>query len=92
MSLMVTLALRLPAALGVKVTEMVQVPLAARLLEQVLVWAKSAAFVPLIAILLMLRVAWPLLASVTVWALLVVFTTWLAKLKLLGFKLAAGEG
>ena len=76
MSLMLTLALRLPVALGVKVTLMVQVPATARLLGQVLVWAKSAALLPVSAMLLMFKAAVPVLVSVTVRALLVVFTTW----------------
>ena len=92
MSAMVTLALRLPAALGVKVTLIVQVPLTANVLEQVLVWAKSLAFVPLIAILLMFKAAVPVFVSVTVLAAVVVFTTSLPKLRLLGLKPAPGAG
>ena len=70
----VKLALCAPRAPGVKVTLMVQVlPAASVLLPlgQVLVCAKSDAFVPLIAILLMLKAAEPLLDSVTASAELV---------------------
>ena len=78
LSVMVTLALRLPLADGVKVTLIVQVPPAARVLEllgQVLVCAKSPALVPLKLMLLMVKAALPLLASVTVCAALVVPTS-----------------
>jgi hypothetical protein len=74
---MVTLALRVPVAVGVKVTLMVQEAPAANVLEplgQVLVWAKSALLVPLSPILLMVRAAVPLFLRVTVWAALVVLT------------------
>ena len=77
LSVMLTLALRLPLALGVKVTLMVQEAPAASVLEllgQVLVCAKSPALVPLSPMLLMVRAALPLLVSVTVWAALVVLT------------------
>src|SRR2546430_530953 len=92
LSVMVTLALREPLAEGEKVTVMVQVPLAATLLGQLLVWAKSLAFVPDRAILLMLRDSVPLFVRVTVCAVLVVFTFWLPKLKLVGLKFTAGDG
>src|SRR5437764_9329605 len=71
LSVMLTLALRVPVAVGVKVTLMVQEALAARvlgLMGQVLVWAKSALLVPLKPILLMVRAALPLLVNVTVCA------------------------
>ena len=57
-----------PAAVGVKVRLIVQVPLAARvlgLIGQVLVWAKSPLFVPVIPILLMVRAVLPLFVNVT---------------------------
>lgn len=50
LSVIVTLALRLPLAVGEKVTLLVQAALTANVLGpigQVLVWAKSAALVPL---------------------------------------------
>jgi hypothetical protein len=58
---MVKEPLREPLAVGVKVTLRVQLALAARLEPQVLVWEKS----PLTAMLVMLRVALPVLLRVT---------------------------
>ena len=72
-----TLALRLPLALGEKVTVMVQLALTASELGQVLVCAKSEALVPVMLMLLMLRASVPLLVRVTAWAALVVPTFWL---------------
>jgi hypothetical protein len=75
-----------PAAVGVKVTEMVQLAPAATLVPQVLVSAKLDEA----AILLIVRVAVPVFFKVTVWAALVVPTVWLAKVRLVGDKLTAG--
>ena len=58
---------------------------AARVLPQVLVWAKS----PLVAMLLMARGAVPVLANSTDWAALVVPTTWLPNVNFVGDKLTA---
>ena len=69
LSVMLTLALRLPSAPGVKVTEIVQDALMASVLGlagQVVVWAKSPALLPVSAMLLMFKVAVPVLVSVTV--------------------------
>ena len=77
LSVMETVALRLPLVVGVKVTLMVQFDPAASVLDpvgQVVVWAKSPALVPARLMLLMVRAALPLLVSVTVWAALVVLT------------------
>jgi hypothetical protein len=71
---MLTLALRLPEAVGLNVTVMVQLAPAARLLGQVLVWAKSAALVPVMAILVMLSALVPVLVRVTACPVLVVPT------------------
>ena len=90
LSVMVTPALRVPVAVGVKVTLIVQEALAASVLGQLLVWAKSPALVPVSAMLLMVRSALPLLVNVTAWAVLVVLTCWLPKLRLVGLKLTAG--
>src|SRR5436305_14313851 len=81
---MLTAALRTPAAVGVNVTEIVQLPPAATLDPQVLVWAKSPLFVPVIAILVMLSAALRGLFNVMVWAALVVATFWLANVRLDG--------
>ncbi len=77
MSVIDTLALRVPVAVGVKVTLMVQEAPAARVLDpvgQVLVWAKSPLLVPLKPMLLMVKAALPLLVNVTACAVLVVLT------------------
>src|SRR5437588_623000 len=69
LSVMLTLALRVPVAVGVKVTLMVQEAPAATvlgLMGQVLVWAKSPALVPVKPIVLMVRAALPLFLRVTV--------------------------
>ena len=61
--------LLVPAAVGVKVTTMLQAAPAASLAPQLLVSAKS----PLAAMLLMLKLAVPLFVTVTFWLTLVVF-------------------
>ena len=59
-----TLADRVPFAEGVNVTVTKQLAPAATLEPQVLVWAKSLAFVPVIEMLLMATATLPLLLSV----------------------------
>jgi hypothetical protein len=71
---MVTEAVRVPAAAGVKVTLTVQLPPNATELPQVLVWLKSLAFVPVTEMLVMLKVAFPVFVRTTAWAALVVAT------------------
>jgi hypothetical protein len=66
LSVMVRVALRAPAAAGVKLTVIGQVPPAATLAPQVFVWPKSPMFVPVIAMLEMASVAVPVLVRVTV--------------------------
>ena len=61
LSVIVTAPVRVPAAVGLKVTLRVQLALAARLEPQVLVWEKS----PLAVMLIMLRVALPVLLRMT---------------------------
>jgi uncharacterized protein YqcC (DUF446 family) len=78
LSAMVTDAPRLPAAVGVNVTEMLQLPPAATLAPQVLLCAKSPGLVPVTAMLVIVKAADPVLLSVTDWAALVVPTFWLA--------------
>jgi hypothetical protein len=70
LSVMLSVPVREPVAVGVKVTLIVQVALAATLVPQLLVWAKS----PLAAMLEMLNAPVPLLVSVSVCAALVVPT------------------
>lgn len=77
LSAIVTLALRLPVAEGVKVTPIAQLLPAASvlgLIGHVFVWAKSPAFVPPTPMLVMVSGAAPLLVSVTDCAALVVPT------------------
>ena len=61
LSVMVTAPVLVPVAVGLKVTLMVQLALAATLEPQVLVWEKS----PLTVMLVMLRTALPVLLRVT---------------------------
>ena len=65
-------ALRLPVAEGVNVTEMVQFPLLLKLLPQLFVCEKSPEFVPVMLMLLIVNAWLPGLVSVTVCAVLVV--------------------
>ena len=95
LSLIVTLALRLPVAEGENVTLIVQFAPAANVLGlsgQEFVWAKSPALIPLTAILLIVSAAVPLLVSVTDLAALVVPTSWLPKLSDVGLSVTAGAG
>src|SRR5215472_10589808 len=68
LSVMVSAALREPRAAGVKVTLNVQLAPPATLEPQVLVSAKSPLFLPVIATLLRLSGALPILVKVTFWA------------------------
>lgn len=86
MSVIVRVPVRVPLAVGVKVTLIVQLPLTANEAPQLLVWAKS----PLVAMLVMVSAAVPLLVSVTVCAAEVVPTFWPAKVRLAGESPAAG--
>jgi hypothetical protein len=67
---------------------MLQLAPAANVALQVFVEAKS----PVAAIELMLRLAVPVFESVTACVALVVFTTWLANVKPVADRLAAGVG
>lgn len=76
-----------PVAVGVKVTEILQLLLAARVEPQVVVSAKLAEA----AMLLIDREPVPVLVKVTVWAVLVVATVWPAKVKPTGDRLTTGD-
>ena len=67
-----TVAVKLAADAGLKVTEMEQLAPAASELPQVLVWAKSAGLVPVMEMPLMESAAEPVFLSVAAWAALVV--------------------
>jgi len=88
LSVIVTLPVRVPMAVGVKVTAMVQLRPIRTELPQVLVSLKS----PLAAILVILRVAVPVLVRVTFWPALVVCRTWAAKVRLVLDKCTFGAG
>jgi hypothetical protein len=85
-----TEAVLVPVAAGLNVTLMVQFFPANTLDPQVLVSAKSAEFVPVIVMLVMVSVVVPILLRVTVCAVLVVPTVWLEKVRLVGAKEATG--
>ena len=84
-------ALRLPVADGVNVTLTVQVLLGVTVapVQVSALVAKSLAFVPLIVTVETVRLAVPVLVTVSVWAGLVVLVVWLLKLKLEAEKLTA---
>lgn len=79
-------ALRVPFAVGVKVTLIVHDVPAARPSPQVLVSAKSAAFEPVKVTLLMSTLSVPVLVSVATRAALVVFRPWLANVSAAGVR------
>src|SRR5436190_20599958 len=68
LSLMLTAAVRVPLAVGLNVTLIPQLAPAANELPQVWVCAKFPALVPVIAMLLMVKIAVPVFLSVTVLA------------------------
>src|SRR5438105_3019414 len=65
LSVTVRVAVRVPAAVGVKVTLIVQLPPAATLVPQLLVCVKSPLLVPVTAMLVMLKAVLPGLERVT---------------------------
>lgn len=92
-SLSVSVAVRVPVALGVKMTLIAQLAPAARVLgsvPQVFVWPKSMAFAPPSAIPLTVNAALPVLDSVTDCAALAVPVAWLANVSVDADKLATG--
>ncbi len=68
LSLMLSVAFRVPVAVGVKVALIEQLPPAATDVPQLLVWAKSPGLAPVREMPLMLSEALPVLLRVTVWA------------------------
>jgi hypothetical protein len=93
LSVMVTEPVRVPAAVGVKVTLMLQLPvLAAKELPQLLLCAKLVLFAPVTPMFVMLNAALPVFMSVTDCDPLVVFNAWLAKITLELERLTAGAG
>jgi len=82
---MLSVAERVPAAVGVKVTVIVHEAPAASVDPQVVVRAKSPALVPVMLVPLMVNEADPVLVRVTVRGALVVPTAWAAKTSVEGF-------
>ena len=89
LSLTESVAVRVPEAVGVKVTSIVQLDPAATLEPQLLLCEKSPLFEPVIAILEIVSAAEPGLESVRVLAELDVPTCWLLKVKEAGDKVTA---
>ena len=90
LSVTAKVALREPVAVGVKVTLMVQVPLAAKvegLRGQLLVCPKSPGLVPVKPMLVMVSAAPLGFESVTAWAALVAPTFWFPKVSEVGERL-----
>ncbi len=81
LSVMVTDAVRLPLAEGVKVTLIVQLPPAASELPQVVVSGKSPGLVPVTAALVMLKARLPLFVRVTDCAGVEAPSNWLPKVR-----------
>jgi len=89
-SLNSTVALRAPVAVGLNTMLIVQGTPAPKVFPQVLpVWEKSPAFAPRIAICHKFIVTPPLFVRAIVCAVLLVFTVWLSKGRLVGDRLAA---
>ena len=82
--MMLTAALRLPAAVGVNVTLTWQLLLGAKVGPQVLVSAKSLAFAPMIPMPDSVTVAVPVFVSVAIWGELVVPIACGPKVRLVG--------
>jgi hypothetical protein len=72
---------------GLKVMLKVQLPPGLTVVPQIFVWTNG----PVLAMLLIVRTPRPVLVSVTVLALLVLKTTWVGKVTLLGEKVTAGK-
>src|SRR5579871_3556886 len=92
LSVIVNVAVRVPEPLGENVTLIVQELLMPSDVGQLLVWANSVTFAPEMAKLLIVSGAVPVLVSVNACAVLVVWTFWLAKVRLVGLSVAAGPG
>jgi hypothetical protein len=89
LSVMLTAAVRLPMAAGVNVTLIVQLPFTATVLPHVLVTVKSLGFAPVVPMLVMAKLRFPVLERVTGCAALVVPRFWLGKVRVPGEKLTA---
>ena len=90
MSAIAIAAVRVPAALGVNVTLIVQLLVGARLVPHVLLCAKSVLLAPVTLMLPRVSSAVPVFVTVTFCAGLVVPVAWLAKVSVAGFRLTRG--
>jgi hypothetical protein len=90
LSEMLSAAVRVPEAVGLKVTLMLQLAPAAKEVPHVWVWAKSAALIPTIAMALMVRVAVPVFLSATIFALLLVSIACVGNVRLVGDRATIG--
>jgi hypothetical protein len=90
LSEMLSTAVRVPDAVGLNVTLMLQLAPAAKELPQVCVWAKSAALIPTIAMAVMVRLAVPVFLSATIFALLVVSIACVGNVRLVGDRATIG--
>jgi hypothetical protein len=84
LSARLTAAVRVPLAIGLKVTLIVQLAPAANELPQLWVCANSTALIPVIAMLVMVKLAVPVFLRVTALAGLVVPIPWVEKVRLVG--------
>ena len=91
LSLIVTVELRAPVAVGVKVTLIVHAAFGARVAPQVLVWAKSPALPPTTAIELMVSCPPPTFVKVTGCRLLVDPVCTLPKVRFVLLRLTDGD-
>jgi hypothetical protein len=89
-SLIIRLAARGPPALGVNVTETLQLPPIAKEPGQLFVWLKSVLFVPVTLMAVMLRAALPVFTRVTAAGGLVLPTVSVARLTRLVDKVRSG--
>ena len=90
LSVMLTTPVRLPMLAGVNVTLIVQLPFATTELPQVLVTAKSPGSVPVAPILVIVKLAFPVLVRVTDCPTLVVPRFWPAKVRVPAERLTVG--
>lgn len=90
MSVTLSAAVRVPLAVGLNVTLMLQLAPAAKELPQLWVCAKSPALVRAIPMAVMVKLVVPVFLSVTVLAALVVPIACVEKLRLVGDKAALG--
>jgi len=90
LSVMVRAAERLPGAVGMKATLILQLPPAGTELPQVFVWKKSLGLAPVSPRPVILRAAFPVLTRVTAWTGLVVPRVWPPKIKLVAVRFTRG--